>query len=168
MVKTKYSRPQVLLHWISALVIIWATISGFAGEYVDLPPKLADWITFFNVSITTILIPLFIARIYFALVRGKPAGDKNAAHIVAKIVHLALYMNIAVVLASGVLMMKTDINVFHIVHIPQPLNHAAAIGFFSNIHHYACISLALLFSVHILAVVKHALTGHKIMRRMTW
>ena len=37
--KKKYSWQQVILHWISALIIIWATISGFYVGLFDVSPE---------------------------------------------------------------------------------------------------------------------------------
>ncbi|CAK9886650.1 MAG: hypothetical protein XXXJIFNMEKO3_03095 [Candidatus Erwinia impunctatus] len=56
----KYSWQQVVLHWLSAIIIIWATISGFMIFFLQPAQEIKDIIGFFNVSLTTVFIPFFI------------------------------------------------------------------------------------------------------------
>ncbi|CAK9886651.1 MAG: hypothetical protein XXXJIFNMEKO3_03096 [Candidatus Erwinia impunctatus] len=78
-----------------------------------------------------------------------------------------LYINISIVLVTGVLMMDRSINVFHLLLIPAPLSNMDCILFFKKFHMYSCATLGLLVLLHILAVIKHQLSGHSVMRRMS-
>jgi len=164
----KYSTQQIILHWLSAIIIIWSTLSGFyvAFSHPALPVK--EWVGFFNVSLTTVFIPFFILRVWYLFKHGSPVesqltyGEKRIAHLG----HLALYANISVVLITGVLMMNHAIDIFHVFHVPQPLNDAGVTKFFNKVHVLACMTLTLLIAGHILAVLKHQLSGKRILRNM--
>ena len=56
----KYSTQQIILHWLSAIIIIWATLSGFYVAFCHPDQPVKEWIGFFNVSLTTLFIPFFI------------------------------------------------------------------------------------------------------------
>ncbi|HDL6961239.1 TPA: cytochrome b/b6 domain-containing protein [Yersinia enterocolitica] len=167
--KKKYSWQQVILHWISALVIIWATISGFYVGLFDVSPELKTLTGFINVSLTTLLIPVFIIRIYFYVVSEKPEeiNTNGFAQFIAHAVHFILYLNISVVLVTGVLMMERDINVFNLFIIPQPIHDLAVTKLFNTIHILSCAILATLVLLHIAAVIKHELSGKKVLKRMS-
>ncbi|OON41889.1 cytochrome B [Izhakiella australiensis] len=168
--KSKYSKPQVFLHWLSAIIIIWATISGFWAAFGDLSPASKDWIGFFNVSLTTLFIPFFIIRLFYAFFSAKPNDDllTHKEEILAFIGHFLLYVNITVVMVTGVLMMERPINVFNWFTLPQPLTNLQLTSLFNFIHMISCTTLALLVIGHILAVIKHQLQGKALLRRMGW
>ncbi|NJQ21822.1 cytochrome B [Pantoea sp. LS15] len=165
---SKYSWQQIILHWISAAIIIWATLSGFYVALFTVSPAIKDGIGFFNVSLTTVFIPIFILRVFFLFKHGKPVKKQQptvSSHI-AHAVHLLLYLNIAAVLISGVLMMERDINVFNILSIPKPFDDLKITQLFNSFHIFSCATLAGLVLLHIMAVVKHSLLGNRILRNM--
>ncbi|HDT4958113.1 TPA: cytochrome b/b6 domain-containing protein [Enterobacter kobei] len=166
--RMKYSKQQIFLHWLSAAIIIWATASGFYVALFQPPAAVKEWVTFFNVSVTTVFIPFFLWRIVCALTHKKPVETELSTRQ-AKMAHwghMMLYANISVVMITGVLMMDRDINVFHLFTLPQPLDHLELIAFFKSIHIFSCVTLALLVTGHILAVIKHSLSGKNILMRM--
>ncbi|HBT4794287.1 TPA: cytochrome b [Klebsiella quasipneumoniae subsp. similipneumoniae] len=168
MKENKYAWQQVVLHWISAVVIIWATVTGFWVAFSDASPKMKAWVGFFNVSLTTVFIPLFILRIYYFVRFHRPnKGKRNLTNRIAVLVHMILYINIAVVLLTGVLMMDRDINVFHLMTIPRLIENEVITDLFFTQHIISCFTLAGLVLLHILAVIKHELSGRKILRKMT-
>ncbi|MGC5704337.1 cytochrome b/b6 domain-containing protein [Pseudomonas sp. NFXW11] len=167
MPSTPYSRFHVLLHWIFALIIIWATLSGFANALLELPPALANGINFINVSLTFLLIPLFGLRVLSALDHHEPAPTKRLPHLLAKSGHLALYVMTGLVLVTGVLMMERPIDVFGLLSLSQPLHEPLLTGFFNSVHKYACVALALLVAGHVAAVALHHWRGEKLLRRMS-
>ena len=166
--RMKYTCPQVFLHWLSALVIIWATLSGFYVALFKVSPQIKSLIGFINVSTTTIFIPFFIARLYFMFRHGKPeeSKPKTFSFYMAHFIHIMLYLSIAMVLVSGVLMMDRDINVFNLFYVPQPLHQVALTALFRQYHSFCCTMLAFLVFIHISAVFKHHLSGNKILSRM--
>jgi cytochrome b561 len=165
----KYTTKQVILHWLSAAIILWAIFSGFYVSLFSPTDGVKSLIGFINVSVTTVFIPFFIIRTYYFIKIGKPEhndiSDKNEA--IAHIAHWGIYLNIIIVLISGVLMMERDINVFHFFHIPQPIENLVLTKNFNTLHIASCVTLAGLVFLHILAVIKHELSGKKILKRMS-
>lgn len=163
-----YSRSQKLLHWLSAVVILWALFTGF---YVALAPVssemkgLAGWI---NVSLTTLLIPVFAWRCVLAW-RHRIAPSVQPQPLTTRLagwVHVILYFTISVVLLTGVLMMERSIVVFDWFTLPQPIKDPALTRFFHTLHIASCAVLGALVGLHIAAVVKHSVKGKPVLGRM--
>ena len=167
--QTPYSASQIILHWISAVIIIWATLSGFWISVFDIEPAIKNWVSFFNISLTTLFIPVFAVRIYLAY-RQPTAVEAQApllSNVLATWAHRLLYGLTTVVLITGVMMMDRPINIFDQVLIPQPLTDPAWIELFFKVHVAACWVLALLIGLHIAAVIKHEISGNRVMKRMS-
>lgn len=163
-----YSKLHVLLHWSFATIMIWATLSGFANALYSLSANVSSAIAFINVSLTTLLIPLFVLRILCALDRRNHTDDSHRGlRLLAKSGHLMLYVVTALTLITGVLMMDRPINIFGLVQLPQPLQDPALTRFFNTQHKYACIAMAVLIVGHVGAVIAHHLCGDKILKRMS-
>ncbi|MCE4057122.1 cytochrome b [Pseudomonas sp. Au-Pse12] len=162
-----YSKPHVLLHWTFAAIIIWATVTGFGNALLDLPTALADGISFINVSLTFMLIPLLGLRILCALDHQEPAHPNRALRLLAKVGHLALYVVTGLVLVTGVLMMERPINLFGLLSLYQPLQEPLLTEFFNRVHKYACVALAMLVVGHVAAVAVHHWRGEKLLQRMS-
>ena len=60
-----YSRQRVLLHWLSAAVILWTLLSGFFVAGFEVPAHMKESVAFFNVG----LQPPGAATDVFAAVR---------------------------------------------------------------------------------------------------
>ncbi len=166
---TRYSRPRALLHWSSALVILWASLSGYANAAWPLPGPIARGISQFNVALTTLLIPVFLLRIACALAQPGPDDGVHAGTLgrfLARAGHLALYVATAAVLLSGALMMDRPIDLFGQASLPQPLAEPVLLDFFNSVHHHACLVLALLVGGHVGAVLIHQWHGHRVLARM--
>ena len=56
--RNRYSHAARILHWLSAVVILWATVSGIYAA-VTAENEVAMLISALNVSLTTLLIPVF-------------------------------------------------------------------------------------------------------------
>ncbi|PKH04836.1 cytochrome b [Moritella sp. Urea-trap-13] len=157
------------LHWISALVILWASISGLYIAFFELESNIKSHILSFNVSITTVFMPLFCWRIYHRLKQGVPAPHPAMSILEAKLAHIghtSLYVLVSLVLVSGVLMMGHDVTVFGLFTIPQLLADQSTIHFFESLHLYTCRLLALLIVCHLAALIKHEMSGRRILKRM--
>lgn len=164
----KYSTQQILLHWLSAIVIIWSTVTGFYAGLFHPGQATKEFIGFFNVSLTTVFIPFFIIRLVYLFAHAKPEEQQLSPteQRLAQLGHLALYGNISAVLITGVLMMNHNIDVFHLFTIPHPLHNPAVILLFNKLHIALCVSLAALIAGHILAVAKHQYGGKNILNKM--
>lgn len=163
-----YSKPRRLLHWTFAVVVLWATLSGYASFLLQPSVEIKQTLAFINVSLTTLLVPLFVLRLLYMLrhpAPAAPAHQNKAERLLVHAGHAGLLVTLGTVLFSGVLMMSRPIDVFGL-HLPQPLQDPAAITFFEELHHYSCLALALLVAGHIAAVILHQARGHGVLRRM--
>lgn len=162
-----YSRRRVLLHWLSAAIILWALVSGFYVAFNPVSASIEHWVGSLNVSLTTLFIPFFLWRAWLFVCGQKSRGaalavDKRLAFAV----HALIYLVIGVVLVTGVLMMKSAINVFGLVRFPQPLADPVLIELANTVHALSCMVLSLLVALHLCAVLWHELSGRRVVRRM--
>lgn len=75
---------------------------------------------------------------------------------------------LAVVLATGVLMMDRPINIFNLLSI-APLDHdPSRIALYTRVHVLSCVGLLLMLVLHIGAVVMHERRGKRVMARMSF
>jgi cytochrome b561 len=160
-----YSAMQIALHWLSAIVIIWALISGSSVALLDVSAATVALVSFINVSLTTLLIPFFLLRLLLALKAAGPLPVTTMERLAAW-AHRALYGVTLVVLVTGVLMMDRPINVLDWLTIPAPLADTVLIGHFNRLHIWSCALLALLVAMHIAAVIKHQWLGRGVLARM--
>jgi cytochrome b561 len=164
----RYDRLSRFLHWVSAAVIIWASLSGFYLATLEPAAALGAWLSWFNVSLTTAFTPVFVMRIIHAIRTSKPASlnvprwQQRLAHLV----HALLYAMTSVVLASGVLMMNHDISVFGLVTLPKPIADPDWNLYFYTMHRQSCAALFLLVLLHVAAVVRHMRAGRPVLARM--
>lgn len=165
-----YTPQQKYLHWVSAVIIVWALVSGFYVALFDVTSATKSWVAFVNVSITTVLIPLFVWRLYLALTRrtGSVGQRYSFTEKLVVFAHWIIYLVIGIVLITGVLMMDRPITVFDLFFIPQPLKDPYWIGLFFTVHIWSCAVLALLVAVHVAAVLTHEIVGHRVLKRMLW
>lgn len=163
-----YSSLQKVLHGFTALIIIWLLMSGFYAGLITKDAALKVYIGELNVSVSLLLVPVFLLRLCVSFGRGYSAlaGKNNVFPWLAFIVHTLLYVSVVIVLVSGVLMMERPIIFFNVVLFSQPFNNVDLTGFFGRIHTPACVMLAALITLHVAAVIKHQLTGQSVIKRM--
>ncbi len=166
---TRYSATSRFLHWFSALVILWATISGFLAITQLVSESTKQLIAGFNISLTLIFIPLFFWRIHYRLKNPAPvlpssmnANQKKAA----KAAHIGLYSMVSVVLISGVLMMENSFSFFGWIDIPCLISHEPTNHCFAWIHSWSTRLLAVLILLHLFALIKHHRNGIRLLWRM--
>jgi cytochrome b561 len=164
-----YSRQRVLLHWISAAIILWTLASGFYVSVVNVSVPVKQSVAFINVSLTTVFIPFFIWRVcifvYHTLHARKVAASTGQRLV--GLAHVLIYLTVSIVLVTGVLMMDRPINVFGLVEIPQPLGNSFLIAQFTTVHVWACGVLSALIALHVGAVIVHEICGRRVLRRMS-
>lgn len=145
-------------------------VSGTYVSIFDVSDELKHQIGYFNVSITTLLIPIFIWRVYHRILYAKvpkyesllTEKDLKIAHFF----HMLIYILIAHVLITGVLMMKQDFPVFGLIMVTHPINNPGWQHFFEVAHIVFNRTLGVIVLLHILAVIKHELHHVNILRRM--
>ncbi|WP_339481011.1 MULTISPECIES: cytochrome b [unclassified Pseudomonas] len=164
-----YSRRRVLLHWVSAAIILWALVSGFYVAFNPVSASTEQWIGSLNVSLTTLFIPFFVWRacLFFGALEARGIASSFTQRL-ALAVHTLIYLVIGVVLVTGVLMMKSAISIFGLVRLPQPLADPAWIELANTIHALSCMVLSILVALHLCAVLWHEFSGHRVVRRMSF
>ena len=99
----KYSLTARLLHWVSAAIIVWATLTGFLLASLSAESALRATLSSLNVSLTTVFLPVFLFRMtYAAGMRKPPALDVPVTQRrAASFAHLLLYAVTTLVLFPG-------------------------------------------------------------------
>ena len=162
-----YSTCQKLLHWVSAVIIVWALLSGSVVAIFAVPASVKAWVFFFNVSLTTLYIPVFVVRVYCSFTHGLDFSVRRSPReYLALWVHKTMYVVLAMVLATGVLMMDRPINLFNLVSFAPFHSDPASIVWYSRVHVLSCVALLLMLVMHIGAVVMHERRGKRVMARM--
>lgn len=166
----KYCGWQVSLHWLSAIIIIWALVSGFYVAKCEVGEVVKQQVGFINVSLTTLLIPFFLWRTVLAFRQHRKVAlvKLSVLEIFSTAVHASLYVLSLLVLSTGVLMMDRPINVFGVVQFPAPLADAQWIETITAAHIALCMALGSLIGLHVAAVIKHELCGRRVLRVMSW
>lgn len=160
-----YPRNRVLLHWLSAIIILWATFSGFGVALLPEGNPVRVWVENLNPQLSTLFIPLFLWRLWLYL-RARPEAAHNGRQKIAKAVHATLYLLIVGVLLTGVLMMSHPVVLLALMPLPQLIHSVGALAQLHSLHHALCAALGVLVAVHILAVFQHQLAGHSVLYRM--
>ncbi|WP_172971667.1 cytochrome b [Pseudoalteromonas sp. A25] len=173
----KFDSTARTLHWISAVVIVWAMLSGL---YVSLLSALhldqahsmqviKRFITDFNVSLTALYIPLFVMRVLHVLRTKKPHyGDMlSPAQIkMANAAHICMYILIATLLCSGMLMMNRPFGIFGLFTMMPIITDPQWLNVYSDIHQYSSYVLLVFIILHLGALLKHQRSGNRILQRM--
>jgi cytochrome b561 len=165
----KYDFTSRVLHWISALVILWATISGFYTLLPKVDEHIKQLIASFNVSITALFIPIFCFRIINRLRNQTPSHVGLISSVekkIAEAMHILLYVLVGVVLLTGVLMMDRPILIFSLFEFDQIFDDPTVLAVCKTVHRYSTELLAICVLIHIAALFKHELSGKRILRRM--
>ncbi|HEY0286812.1 MAG TPA: cytochrome b/b6 domain-containing protein [Pseudomonas sp.] len=160
-----YSSPRIYLHWISAVIILWATFSGFGVALMAKDDAFRQWVESVNPQITSVFIPFFAWRVWLAMTAASKRSKTLQEHL-ASTAHIAIYILVSSVLVTGVLMMAHPVNMLGLFQLPQLVHSATALGELHEVHHVLCAILAGLVAVHLLAVVQHQIRGRSVLGRM--
>ncbi len=161
-----YSRARIFLHWLSAAIILWATVTGFTASCFSKQSALRMAVDLINPQLTTLFVPFFLWRAALYC-KHRPWAEWARASMqerLALLVHGLLYTAIATVLATGVLMMPMPWKLLGLLPMPV-LGHGQQPLFL--LHKGACTALAALVILHLSAVMWHLRQGHPVLRRMT-
>lgn len=165
---SRYSWPVVIFHWASAIVILWAMISGLYAAGLNEASPLRASIAGFNVALTTLFVPVFALRIAVRLATSDPSPiDLPRPHqqLVAA-AHVALYATVVVVLLTGVMVVDHPANIFGLftlqpVAVSEPFRNLAFL-----LHRWSCYALTSLIVLHVVAVIAHGVSGRNVIARM--
>jgi cytochrome b561 len=162
---SKYSKAQIVLHWLSAFIILWSLCAGSYVALFNVSPGIKSIMTALNISMTTLFIPFFLVRVVLRVnhLRKYTAGP---GELLATFVHNLIYLITGMVLLTGVLMMDRPITVFGVLSMPALITAPHLLRGFHAAHQQSTGMLGGLVLLHLLAVVKHELSGNRILRRM--
>lgn len=146
------------LHWIMAVIIIYATIAGYGMLFVMDMPQLFHVLSTLNMSFATIASVLLIVRWVWSFFRKTPelpSTIPSTQKSIAKLAHGTIYLVMFVVFVSGFLMLKHEYPFFWLFTIPNPISNAEVNEFFFMVHRVGCATLATLVALHVAAALKH-------------
>jgi cytochrome b561 len=157
-----------ILHWLSALVIVWAMSSGFYILFAQPEKQVIHTIANFNVSVTLLFVPIFLIRLIMSYIVEKPITPQlvESQQRLAHKVHRLMYFVVCTVLISGILMMERNMIIFSAFELTPFLSKGVITEGFFMLHRMANFLLVLLLAAHITAVIKHQLNGIPILRKM--
>jgi cytochrome b561 len=161
-----YSKPRIVLHWLSAAVILWATFSGFGVALLDSSDPFRQWVESFNPQLTSLFIPFFGWRLWLAVKSAPSHLRSTPQERLANVAHKAIYAAASGVLITGVLMMSHPVTLLALVPLPQLIHSKMALLQLHELHHVLCAILAGLVALHLAAVVLHSLRGKSVLGRM--
>ncbi len=167
------SRPQryhpfvQALHWVSALVIIWATITGFWAADAE-PSAATAKIAAFNVALTTVFVPVFVLRIIVRTTTRDPEylPVPRLEKRISLTAQIALYVTTLIVLLSGIFTVEKSTSIFGLFTLQPVSLSEASRTLVHDAHSTACMVLGLLMALHLGAVAFHSLKGRPILDRM--
>ncbi|WP_337843211.1 cytochrome b [Rheinheimera sp.] len=157
-----YSRLQISLHWIVALMVIGLFASGFWMVELTYYSPWYKTAPFWHKSVGLVLALLVLWRLLLRLNNGpvEPvSGHSKAVKTASHLAHAALYLLLVLIVCSGYLISTADgrgIEVFGWFELPslgqlfdQQADRAGLV------HQWAAYSLIALVVLHALAALKH-------------
>lgn len=164
-----YGLVSILIHWISALLIIF--LFGLGVYMVDLT-YYDDWYhkaPELHVSLGLLVLLIMLLRVVWRIINPTPLDlpAKPVQQITAKLVKLALYLFIFTVIISGYLITTAEgqpASMFNLVKFPviTQLN-SANVDIAGEIHEYFAWGIITLVVLHTLGALFH----HFVMRDRT-
>lgn len=148
-----------LFHWIMAIIIVYATIAGYAMHLViDSHPKVFKFLSIMNMSLATIGALIFPIRFVWSSLKHEKSVNRKLPTLtqrVAKLVHSLIYLLMFLVFSTGFLMLTEPFKLFWLLTIENPVSNLEVNQFFFLLHRISCAALALLVTVHIAAALHH-------------
>lgn len=165
---TPYSRLRIILHWISAAVIIWLTCTGFFAVAHAPDSPVRQMIDAFNPQLATLFIPFFTVRLglYLQSQSWRVWKSKTRSESAAALGHFLLYLLITLVLITGLVIMPQKWMLFGILPMPAIIHNQDDLAWLGAAHGGLCTFLALLVMGHIGAVFWHQIKGHPVLNHM--
>jgi cytochrome b561 len=174
--KDGYGWISITLHWLAVLAIIIMLAIGFRADMLDDAGDRAGraaamgW----HIGLGAFVFVLLLVRVLSSWLQPKPAPVEQPRHLmfVATATHQLLLIAILIQIASGPLAVWSGgraINVFDIFAIPSPFaeRNEGVHEFAELLHAVGRWSIIVLASLHILAVVKHAVIDKdRVLQRM--
>lgn len=157
--QTSYDRFSQILHWVMAVIIIYATIAGYVMHLViNSNKELFYTLSIMNMSLATVGTILFIVRWLWSYFRPavKAVKHNNMTEAnIAHFMHALLYFLMFIVFISGYLMLERPYQFFWLFSIDNMVEELVINQFFFMVHRVGCIALACSVIIHIIAACYH-------------
>jgi cytochrome b561 len=169
----QYSKRMVIVHWLTLLLLVTAY---FMGDTLD-EARHAGEATVQGYLVHAlaggaVLLLLALRLIFRRVDKMPPAPGNSLMDRVAKAVHHSLYVLLALLPASGLMIILTSgVGKALLSFDPSllPAKYSGASMFPHNLHGALVTVLFVLLAVHILGALKHQfIMKDGLMRRMTW
>ena len=164
-----YGLVSILIHWISALLILF--LFGLGVYMVDLT-YYDDWYhkgPELHVSLGLLVLLMMVGRVVWRIINPTPIDlpAKPVQQKTAKLVKLALYLFIFVVIISGYLITTAEgqaASMFNVLKFPVIIQLSSAnVDLVGEIHEYFAWAIIALVVLHALGALFH----HFVMRDRT-
>ena len=162
-IPTRYDGFSRLLHWLVAIVIIYAMCMGYILHALE-GTVYFQFFSVLNMTLGTLATPIMLVRFIWRFFRPSvpyPAEIGRMKKSFLIFAHEVFYLTIFVTLVSGFLMLEKGYNLFGLWPIPQPIENLEVNRFFFIVHRYACITLGVILVGHVAAVIHYYLAGKK-------
>lgn len=152
---------SILIHWISAVLILF--LFGLGVYMVELT-YYDDWYheaPELHVSVGLVVLLLMVARILWRMANPNPVylSATPAQQITAKLVKIALYLFIVVVIASGYLITTAEgqaASMFDVLKFPAIIQLSSAnVDLAGEIHEYLAWGIIALVVLHTIGALFH-------------
>ncbi|MGF1754857.1 cytochrome b/b6 domain-containing protein [Vibrio makurazakiensis] len=141
-----------------AVVIIYATVAGYAMHFVMDQPAIFSFLSILNMSLATVATPILVIRFIWSHFRIEPKMPSTIPTLqksVAKLAHALIYLLMFLVFSTGYLMLKEPYSFFWLVTIDNIISSPEVNQFFFISHRVSCALLVALVSLHAAAALKH-------------
>ncbi|WP_264812347.1 cytochrome b/b6 domain-containing protein [Gluconacetobacter sacchari] len=157
-----------LLHGLSAAIILWLMVSGFAVVGLDRGSALRLVIDTVNPVLGAFFVPIFIARAVLYL-RTRPFHQWDSVLREQQMMvagQVALYVCIFVVLLTGLLMMPAGWKLMNVVPAYGRVVGDGVRSSSATLHFWTDGALACLVAGHVAMVVAHEMRGRPVLYRV--
>ena len=158
----RFGIVAICLHWLMAVAILGLFGLGWYMVELTYYDSLYKTLPHIHKSIGILLALVFVFRVGWKLINPTPepiAGSSRFEIVAAKLAHIALYLLIAVIVASGYLISTADgssISVFSWFDVPATIadipGQEDIAGF---VHEYLAYTMIALAGLHAAAALKH-------------
>ncbi|NOI28853.1 cytochrome b [Vibrio coralliilyticus] len=155
-----YDRVTKTFHWFMAIIIVYTTMAGYGMHLTTYDSPMFHFLSTLNMSLATVAAPVFLARWVWKYFRPSLEDDDSIAHwqkSIAKLTHSLMYFMMSWVFISGFLMLESSYHFFWMVEVSNLIKQIEISSFFFKVHRLSCLTLAVLVTLHILAVAHHHL-----------
>lgn len=165
----RYDRPTIVLHWLTAVLVILQWLIGRTTGLLPRGPVRVD-IWSVHVLLGVCIALVLIARVVWRVWRGKrlPGVGTPVERAAASVVHIALYLVLGVVVVLG--FANTFVHgfpLFNVLTLPGKQDMATILQV-NGWHGLAANVLAVLILLHTLAALfHHYVRRDDVMRRMS-